>query len=452
MLIILKKFYKIIMSKVPNFILGPIFVLANEKNSSYNKVTERMRYMREIAVIGGGASGLVAAITAARLGSRVTIFERQNRVGKKILVTGNGRCNMTNLNIKPEYFHTSSPRGCFTPIENKNVDVVLDFFNELGIEPLVEKTKVYPASEQASSVLDVMRMEVERLGIIVKVECKVIALEYKERKWQVQVENGEKQLFDRIIVSTGGMAAPNLGCDHSGYNLLKKLGHTEIETFPTIVHIISPTPYCKMMKGMRFKAEVSILVENALKRVERGEVLFTEDGLSGPPIFLLSRVASESFKNHKPCEIHFDLMPDWSKEDLVAKLYERLANGSHKSIEDLFVGWVNKRAILAVIKEADIGSPITPCENLDYEMIERLAESMKCLVFKVEGTRGFKFAQATAGGICIDEIDLQTMASKKVPNLYVTGEVLDVDGDCGGYNLQWAWSTGLLAGESAATV
>lgn len=411
-----------------------------------------MKYMRDIAIIGGGASGLVAAITAARLGSNVTIFERQNRIGKKILVTGNGRCNMTNLNIKPEYFHTSSQKGCFAPLAKKDVETVLAFFNELGIERLVEKTKVYPASEQASSILDVMRMEIERLGITVKVDAKVIGLKYKENKWQVETETGETEVFDRVIVSTGGMAAPALGCDHSGYNLLKKLGHSEIETFPTIVHIVSPTKYCKMMKGIRFKAEVSIFVENELKRIERGEVLFTEDGLSGPPIFLLSRVASESFKDRKACKIHFDLMPDWTKEDLVAKIYERLANGSSKSIEDLFVGWLNKRAIMAVIKEANIGSPVAPCENLDYEMIERLAECMKCIVFKVEGTRGFKFAQSTAGGICIDEIDLETMASKKAPNLYVTGEVLDVDGDCGGYNLQWAWSTGLIAGEAAATV
>lgn len=408
--------------------------------------------MRDIAIIGGGASGLVAAITAARNGARVTIFERQNRIGKKILVTGNGRCNMTNLNIKPEYFHTSSKNGCFAPVAKKDAEAALAFFNALGIERLVEKTKVYPASEQASSVLDVLRMEIERLGITVKVETKVIDLKQKEDKWCVTVESGETEQFDCTIVATGGMAAPALGCDQSGYNLLTKLGHSVVEPFPTIVHIVSPSRYCKMMKGMRFKAEVGILVEGALKRVEKGEVLFTEDGLSGPPIFLLSRVASESFKNHQACEIHFDLMPNHTKEDLVTKLYERLASSSHKTVEELFVGWLNKRAIMAVIKEADIGSPTAPCENLDYEMIERLASCMKCIVFEVNGTRGFKFAQSTAGGINIDEIDLETMASKKAPNLYVTGEVLDVDGDCGGYNLQWAWATGLVAGEAATTV
>ena len=405
--------------------------------------------MRDIAVIGGGASGLIAAITAARLGACVTIFERQNRIGKKILVTGNGRCNLTNLNIKPEHFHTSSRKAVFGPIEEKNAEVVLGFFETLGIERLIENNKIYPASEQASSVLDVMRMEIERLGITVQVDTKIVGLNRKENKWQVKAENGETSVFDAVIVATGGMAAPQLGCDEAGYSLLKKLGHSTVRTFPTLVHILSSSKYCKMMKGMRFKAEVSILVNGKVKRTERGEVLFTEDGLSGPPIFQLSRIAGESAIKGEHCEIHFDFMPNHTKEDLVAKLYERLAHSSHKTVEELFVGLLNKRAIMAVIKEADIGSPTAPCENLDYEMIEKLAACMKCINFEVQGTRGFKFAQATAGGISIDEIDLTTMASKKAEQLYITGEVLDVDGDCGGYNLQWAWSTGLIAGEAA---
>lgn len=406
--------------------------------------------MRDIAIIGGGASGLIAAITAARLGACVTIFERQSRIGKKILVTGNGRCNLTNVNIKPENFHTSSKKNIFEPIQAKDGEAILEFFETLGIERLIENNKVYPASEQASSVLDVMRMEIDRLGITVQVDTKIVKLSVKENKWQVKAENGITGTFDAVIVATGGLAAPALGCDETGYGLLEKLGHSSVKCFPTLVHILSPSKYCKMMKGMRFKAEVSILVNGEVRRTECGEVLFTEDGLSGPPIFQLSRIAGESAIKGDHCEIHFDLMPNYTKEDLIAKLYERLAHSTHKTIEELFVGLLNKRAIMAVIKEADIGSPAAPCENLDYEMIERLASCMKCINFEVKGTRGFKFAQATAGGICIDEIDLTTMASKKAKGLYVTGEVLDVDGDCGGYNLQWAWSTGLIAGEAAA--
>ena len=404
--------------------------------------------MRDIAIIGGGASGLVAAITAARLGAKVTIFERQNRIGKKILVTGNGRCNITNIDMEAKRFHTTSKKDCYQPIMNKDVETTLAFFKTLGIERLVEKTKVYPASEQASSVVDVLRMEVERLGIEVLVDTKVSKLKPEATKWSVLTESGEQYSFDRVIVATGGLAAPQLGCDETGYSLLKALGHHQVPTLPTLVHIVSPTKYCKMMQGMRFKSEVSIWVEGKRVRAERGEVLFTEDGLSGPPIFQLSRIAAASFAKKQSCEIYMDFMPDATKEDLVATIYERMGNGVHKTIEELFVGWLNKRAIMAIIKQADVGSPVAPCENLDYEMVEALASAMKKLVFEIKGTRGFKFAQATVGGITLDEVNLETMESLKAPGLYMTGEVLDVDGDCGGYNLQWAWSTGLVAGES----
>lgn len=404
--------------------------------------------MRDIAIIGGGASGLVAAITAARLGAKVTIFERQNRIGKKILVTGNGRCNITNIDMGAERFHTASKKDCYQPVVSKNVETTLAFFKTLGIERLIEKTKVYPASEQASSVVDVLRMEVERLGIEVLVDTKVTKLKPEGVKWNVLTEANDKYTFERIIVATGGLAAPQLGCDETGYSLLKALGHHQVPTLPTLVHIVSPTKYCKMMQGMRFKSEVSILVEGTKVRTERGEVLFTEDGLSGPPIFQLSRIAADSFAKKQACEIHMDFMPEATKEDLVATIYERIGNGAHKTIEELFIGWLNKRAVMAIIKQADVGSPVAPCENLDYEMVEALAETMKKLVFEVKGTRGFKFAQATVGGITLDEVNLETMESLKAPGLYITGEVLDVDGDCGGYNLQWAWSTGLVAGES----
>ena len=404
--------------------------------------------MRDIAIIGGGASGLVAAITAARLGAKVTIFERQNRIGKKILVTGNGRCNITNIDMERKRFHTTSKKDCYQPVASKDVETTLTFFKTLGIERIIEKTKVYPASEQASSVVDVLRMEVERLGIEILVDTKVVKLKPEGAKWNVLTEIGEKYSFDRVIVATGGLAAPQLGCDETGYGLLKALGHHQVPTLPTLVHIVSPTKYCKMMQGMRFKSEVSIWVEGKNVRTEKGEVLFTEDGLSGPPIFQLSRIAANSFQKKQACEIHMDFMPEATKEDLIATIYERIGNGAHKTIEELFIGWLNKRAVMAIIKQADVGSPVAPCENLDYEMVEALAKTMKKLVFEVKGTRGFKFAQATVGGITLDEVDLETMESLKAPGLYITGEVLDVDGDCGGYNLQWAWSTGLVAGES----
>ena len=407
--------------------------------------------MTTVGIIGGGASGLVAAICAARGGAKVTLIERQNRIGKKILVTGNGRCNLTHTKVTKERFHTHSEADYFKPIERINQEDTLTFFKELGIELLIENAKIYPASEQANSILDVMRLELEQLGVEMIVEEKIVALETQSTQLTVKSETGRVWHFDRLIMATGGLAAPKLGCDETGYELLQGLGHKLEPTYPTLVHILSSTPYCKMMKGTRVKGEVAIYVKGKKKRSEYGEVLFTEDGLSGPSIFQLSRIAAKCQMEKQACEIKLDLFREETEDSLVTKLYDRIGRHPYKTIEELFIGWLHKRVAIPVIKQAGIGSPIAPCENLDYEMIVELAKSMKGLVFNVTGTRGYPFAQATAGGINLKDINLETMQSKYDNRLYVVGEVLDVDGDCGGFNLQWAWSTGMLAGQHVAS-
>jgi hypothetical protein len=406
--------------------------------------------MMKIGIIGAGAAGLVAAITAARLGQEVMLFERQNRVGKKILVTGNGRCNLTNENMSDLYFHTSSNIKKFNPIHLITIEETLAFFEELGIARQVEQGKIYPQSEQAASVVDVLREEVEHLNIQVYTDTTIIDLKKQNNGWQLMTKEGKGHVFSRIIIATGGLAAPQLGCDSLGYELAKKLGHSIVEPLPTLVHILSSSRYCKMMQGTRIKANVSLFQEGDCKRVEYGEVLFTEDGLSGPPIFQVSRMAARSKHQNIPCEIRLDLFKDQTIEELIDVLYQRIGRASHKSIEGMLVGYIHKKLIVPLIKASDIGSPIAPCIDLEYDMIWRLAKTMKQFSFDVTGTRGFKFAQATAGGVSLDEIDLQTLESKVQKGVYLVGEILDVDGDCGGYNLQWAWSTGILAAKNAA--
>ncbi len=406
--------------------------------------------MKTVGIIGGGASGLVAGICAARAGAKVTIIERQNRVGKKILVTGNGRCNLTHTEVGPERFHTHAKEDYFRPLEKITQAETLTFFEELGIEMLIENNKVYPASEQASSVLDVMRLELEQLGVTFIVDEKIVDLAMQETGGVLTGESGETYTFDKVILATGGLAAPKLGCDTTGYQLAQNLGHDSYPTYPTLVHIVSPTSYCKMMKGTRVKGEASIYVGGKKKRSEYGEVLFTDDGLSGPCIFQLSRLAAKSQKDHVKAEVRLDLFPQVSEEVLVGKLYERIGRHPYKTIEELFIGWLNKRVAIPVIKQAMVGTPTAPCENLSYDMVVELAQSMKGLCFEVTGTRGYDFAQATAGGIKLEGINLETMQSCYHDNLYIVGEILDVDGDCGGFNLQWAWSTGMLAGHHAA--
>ncbi|MEG0707981.1 MAG: aminoacetone oxidase family FAD-binding enzyme [Cellulosilyticaceae bacterium] len=408
--------------------------------------------MKTIGIVGGGASGLVAGIVAARTGAKVLIIEKQNRIGKKILMTGNGRCNITNTYVEKKHFHTSSKVDFYNPIYKMDEVKILEFFEELGIISLIENNKVYPLSEQAASVLDVLRIELERLGAAIITDTRVVDLYAKQSKWHIVGEHNEegkhKYQVDKVIVATGGMAGITLDCGM--YEILKSLGHKMQPIFPTLVHIVSSSKYCKMMQGTRVKGAISIYVKGKLARSESGEVLFTEDGLSGPPIFQLSRIASECEAKHKACEVKLDLCPNISEEDMIGMMYERIGKNPDKTIEEMFIGWMHKRVVIPVIKDADIGSSTTLCQNLDYDMILRLVQSIKGLRFEVKGTRSFKFAQSTAGGIDLEGVDFETMESKVASGLYMTGELLDVDGDCGGYNLQWAWSTGYLAGKSAA--
>ena len=405
--------------------------------------------MTDVIVIGGGASGMIASIAAARAGVEVLLLERLNRIGKKILVTGNGRCNLSNIHIDSRYYHTSSNSDFSYPFKYMDYQKTEKFFEELGVLPLVEGDKVYPFSEQASSVLEVFRMEIERLGIAVQTDTKVIDVFRKQHKWHVVCDNQITYEAPRVIVATGGMANASFGCDQTGYTILKKLGHTVSPTFPTLVHILSTSPYCKMMKGAKVKATASAYVEGRLIRKEYGEVLFTEDGLSGPPVFQLSRIASKAKLENKKAYIALDLLPHMSYDEVVSMIYSRIASFPMRTVEELFTGWLHKRVTMPLIKYAKIHSMHLKGEDLEYESIERLAAGIKEFIFETEGTRGYKYAQATAGGISLEDMDLKTMASKKAEDLYITGEVLDIDGDCGGYNLQWAWSTGYLAGEHA---
>lgn len=407
--------------------------------------------MREVIIIGGGASGLVAAIVAARRGAKVCILERLNRVGKKILVTGNGRCNITNTDLETECYHTSSKeQSIIGPIKRFGYEETKTFFGELGILFLIEGKKAYPLSEQATSVLDVLRMEAERLQVEMLTEVKVTDLIYKKNEWHVVDEQGQIYKGQKVIVATGGMANASLGCDGTGYQLLKRIGHQVTPTFPILVHMLSSSPYCKMMMGTKIKAHVTIKVEEKPMREEYGEVLFTEDGLSGPPIFQLSRIASLAKLEKQKAKVILDLFKDMSEDELVSLIYQRIEKHPERSIEELFVGMIHKRVIVPVLKASTIPQIGRACENLEYEEIARIANTLKAFTFPLEGTRGFKYAQVTAGGVKVEEVDLTTMASLKAKDLYITGEVIDVDGDCGGYNLQWAWSTGFIAGESVS--
>lgn len=408
--------------------------------------------MKQIIVVGGGASGLVAAIFAAREGSEVTILERTNRVGKKILATGNGRCNITNIDCNMNHFHGAYPKFALGSLTAFDQNDAIQFFEELGITHKVEAGgKVYPYSDQASSVLDVLRMEVERLGIHVLVEKEVTQLQKTKEVFKVKCKDSSAYTADKVIMATGGKAAPHLGSNGSGLLILESLGHHVIPPFPALVQIVLDTDVARKVKGVKFQGKVAVFDEKGQKKEENGEILFTEDGISGPPVFQISRIVSKQRMKNKNSTIILDLFPGYTLDELVVILQMRIAYQPQKAIGDFLIGLVNKRLIPQLLKAAYLEDSKRSCSLLSQKEIMRLASLLKQWEFIAIGTRSWTNAQVMAGGIDTSEMDIKTLQSKKVKGLYVIGELLDIDGDCGGFNLQWAWSTAYVAGTHAAT-
>lgn len=397
----------------------------------------------KIAVIGGGASGHVAAITAAERGHCVAIYERCDKAAKKILATGNGRCNMSNVNAELGNYHGANPKFVSGAMHRFWVDETLEFFKRLGIVAKIEENgKVFPYSYRAAAVSDVLRSEAERLGV--KTVCGFEAANIKRTKNGFEIISTSKQkvFADKVILATGGKASPNLGSNGSGYALAEKFGHKTTKLFPTLVQIKTDNTYTKALRGQKVEAAACFLKNGKPIKSSSGEVLFTDYGLSGPPVFDLSRLAS----TEKDGEIGLDLMPEYSVGEVLSLLAER--KYPEKTLDAYFVGMLEKRIGNVLLKSCGIAPLSEKSGTLSEKKLAALANKIKMWKFAVEGTMPWSNAQATAGGIDTSEVNPSTMESKKQPGLFLTGELLDIDGDCGGYNLQWAWSSGYLAGAS----
>ena len=392
-----------------------------------------------IAVIGGGASGILAAIAAKNENNRVTVYEKEKRIGRKILATGNGRCNMTNINADINNYHGRDVSFMRGVINRFWVEETLQLFSQMGILwKEEERGKVYPYSDTASSVLDILRHKLEVIGVNCRCEFAVKAINKQRNGFVIMSSSGEKCYADRVIVATGGKAGASLGSDGSGYNLLKGLGHSITDLKPSLVQIKTETDFVKKLKGIKVNASVTLG-----NKTETGEVLFADYGISGPPVFSLSSyIGDNKF-------IYLDIMPEYSLDEIIAMLKDRCAYLYNTTREEYFTGMLNKRVGQAVLKYIGIEklsrktSSLTDCE------IKKISETIKGLKLKITGTASWNNAQVTKGGAVVSEFNPTTMESKSVKGLYACGEVLDIDGDCGGYNLQWAWSSGYIAGVSS---
>ena len=401
----------------------------------------------EIAVIGGGASGLMAAITARKSGKEVIILERKDRILKKVLITGNGRCNITNVNANISNYFGKNISSVENILNSFNPQDTMDFFNGLGIMCNEEnRGKVYPLSGQASSVVDALRFEAERLGVRIETEFYVRKIEKDGFKFRIYSEDRKKIEAGRVILAAGGQSYPELGSNGSGFELAKELGHSVTRLSPSIVQLKTEKHQVKGLQGIKTDVAVTAYGDNKKICTYNGELLFTDYGISGNVVFNISFV----MPLYKNVEFEIDFMEKFDYNELYEMLKERKRILSHLTMENYFNGMINKKLGQFLSKVSGIEKLSKPVKDLNDSDIRKLCTVLKKYRVKILETTGFKNAQVTAGGVLLDEVNIETLESKIVKGLYFSGEVLDVYGECGGFNLQWAWASGYIAGENAA--
>ena len=404
--------------------------------------------MRQVIVVGGGASGLIAAIAAARSGANVTVLEKKDRVGKKILSTGNGRCNLTNTYMDISCFRSDDTTLISHVLRQFGYKESLHFFEELGVMLKERNGYVYPYSDQASTILDALSMELKHLGVTIRTEERVVDMEEQNEKYIVLTEK-ETYRADAVILATGGKSAPVLGSDGTGYALAKKMGHHLSTVVPALVQLRCSGTFFKQIAGIRTQAKVSLYVENKFVACDTGELQLTNYGISGIPVFQISRFAAKARSMGKSVCAEIDFFPHIEEDSFVTFMKNRIERQAQKSAEEFVVGLCNNKLGLMLLKESQIPSKVK-IEDVFVEKLEKFIKLCKHFSVVVEDTNDFEQSQVSAGGVKTTEINPQTMESIYKKNLYITGELLDVDGICGGYNLQWAWSTGYIAGIYAA--
>lgn len=408
----------------------------------------------DLIIVGGGASGMTAAIVAKDFGLDVAIVEGTDRVGKKILTTGNGRCNISNRCVAEPFinYHSNCDNFFSSVLSQFGVDDTLNYFLSLGL-PIVplKGGKLYPQSLQASSVVDILKMSLEDRNIPLYTGCKIKDI-HKDKIFKLSTNNDEYKLFtcENLILACGGKSAPKTGSDGSAYNLAKNLGHSITKLLPGIVQLKLDYNHLKALSGVKFDGYAKLFVNDEEVKEDFGEILFTDYGISGPPILQISALASQATSTGKKTEVVVDLMPNYTKDELIDFLECHFAILSHRPILNAFIGVINKKIIPVLLKECGITDLHMPCYELSWKEKSKLIQTLKSWKFTCTGTNDFNQAQVTIGGVTASEINPDTLESKIVPNLHFAGEIMDVHGDCGGFNLQWAWSSGYVAAKSIA--
>ena len=399
----------------------------------------------DLIIVGGCSAGIAAAINCKRLypQNKIAVIEKLPRIGKKLLATGNGKCNITNLfALEHGYVNkgfTEYAQNRYTP------DTVVEFFESLGLICYSDSCgRVYPESNMAASVVDSLRFELERLGVEVICDTPVTDIKKNGDSFIVNNAYGCK----KIILAAGGKSSPSQGSDGSGYPLAKKLGHSVTNLVPALVPLCGSPEITKPMKGMRVREVNLTLKGDKILAKTQGEILFTDYGLSGIAAMELAAPAQKYINNVKrnPFTI-IDFMPRMTYNEIVEYLQNLCKIKGFCNVDNFLTGFLPKTVGIVICKAANLYKGERRIDELSVKEIKLIAEKVKNFPLEITGTKGFVNAQVTSGGIKTDEINPETMQSKKCRGLYFAGEIIDVDGGCGGFNLQWAWASGMLAGE-----
>ena len=469
----------------------------NQKSDAWFTPENGETIRTEIAVIGGGASGCMAAIGAAESGASVVVFDKNDRPARKICATGNGRCNLVNLYQDEKCWYTSSGVSVRERLASFSERDLLAFFEERGIWFHDRQGYVYPGTDQASVIADLLIREMNRLQVGVFSGTRVTGIEKDpsgafritvesvggsdpgkeknnrnrrkkedprksgwnryDRNGKLKTESGREVperricLADRVILCTGGLAGPVFGCSGDGYVLAESLGHSRIPTVPALTSLLCPEKALKLAAGVRCPAAITLLCDGKETGAEQGELQLTEAAVSGIPVFQLSRLAGYALRDGREVRIRADFLPGMPEEEWQKQADLRLRDDRNQTLEQLFMGLVHPKLLRFILNRLGLVSEQKRA-GVKTEQIRQVLQLMRGLDFEITDLAGYEKAQVTAGGIPLTETDPETMESLVCPGLYLAGELLDADGICGGYNLQWAMTGGLLAGRAAAAL
>ena len=399
----------------------------------------------DLLVIGAGAAGMMAAITAARNHKKVCILEKFNKAGKKLLATGNGKCNFTNANMQADCFG-GDRAFVLQVLEQFSLQDCLDFFHSIGIYPKNKNGYYYPNSEQAVSVVNALVFELERLGVRISYETEITDI--LSKKNEVLVSTNKGQFWGRkLVIATGLLAAPKLGSDGSLFALVKGLGHRFSPILPALCGFSCKGIDFKRVQGVRAQGTVTALIDGIEIAKDTGEIQFTNYGLSGIPIFQISRYLSKGLYQKSKVQIGINLLPEMDREVLIKELNHRKSICAEQTADKLLNGLIHQMLSDMVLQKIYLDKQMF-CSGISQQDIEKMADVLQHIVVTVTNYRDFEFAQVCTGGIPVSDIHWDTLESKFAEHIHFVGEILDVDGICGGYNLHFAWATGYIAGKA----